>query len=147
MVVGGEKDWALRDRDWETNTNYHRELEEEKKTDGENGRRQGGWGWGFVFTALVHVIEVWLKQYWKNNCSVVQQRVRTAWKYKPEDHCAPWELRWMQVEWCRAKRAGGGGGCRWGWVRDEGGSRRDVEVAGTGGETAGGEGVKGKKSW
>ncbi len=27
-------------------------------------------------------------------------------------------------------------------MRDEGGSRVDVEVAGTGGETAGGEGVK-----
>lgn len=32
-------------------------------------------------------------------------------------------------------------------VRDEGGTRGDVEVAGTGGETAGGEGVREKKSW
>lgn len=33
-------------------------------------------------------------------------------------------------------------------MKDEGGSRGDVEVAGTGGKTAGGEGIRKKKtSW
>lgn len=43
----------------------------------------------------------------------------------------------MQVEWCRARDAAGGeGGER---VRVAGGGRGYVDVAGTGGETAGGE--------
>lgn len=64
----------------------------------------------------------------------------------------------MQVEWCRARIAveGGGGGQKrvgggdtfdWGCVKDEGSGRGDVEVAGTGGKTAGGEGLRKKMSW
>lgn len=52
----------------------------------------GGGGAGPVFTALVRVIEVCLEQCGKNDCSVVQQRVRTTWMYKREDACAPWDL-------------------------------------------------------
>lgn len=46
------------------------------------------------------------------------------------------------------KRGWGGASFDWGYVKDEGGSRGDVEVAGTGGKTAGGEGIRKKKpSW
>lgn len=44
----------------------------------------------------------------------------------------------------RVKENGGGASFDWGYVKDEGGSRGDVEVAGTGGKTAGGEGIRKK---
>lgn len=39
---------------------------------------EGGGVAGLVLTALVHVIEAWWEQCGKNDCSVVQQRVRIA---------------------------------------------------------------------
>lgn len=44
-------------------TNYHRESERERTTDGENRRVQGGRG--VVLTALVHVIEVRVVGAWR----------------------------------------------------------------------------------
>lgn len=116
---------------WEEQMEVWEKKGWERKTDGENGRRQGGSGEGG----------------WKapcglsrgtNGCGVVRQKVRTACMYKLEDACAPWDLHWMQVEWCRARNAGGWGG------GGEGGSGRDAEVMGTGGETAGVEVVANK---
>lgn len=56
MVVR-EKSSSQRKMESGETTNYQRELERERKTDGENGRAQKGRGGG-VLTALVHVIEV-----------------------------------------------------------------------------------------
>lgn len=152
-----EKDWALRDGEWGKNANYHRELETERKTDGENGRWRGrrvgvmGGCGGFVFTALVRVIEVWLQQYGKNDCSVVQQSPNSMEAQTRGCRCTlgpvlnaggvvQSQRSWW---WRRGKRRRRGGEVRWGegWRRGKGRS------GGTGGETAGGEGVREKMSW
>lgn len=65
----GKKKRALRDGEKWKNTNYHRELDKERKTDGENGWRRGGlewWGWDYLYCPCScnrgSVVAVWKKR-------------------------------------------------------------------------------------